>query len=147
MKNINSLNNNKIDLSLENLIRQATRAKERAFAPISGFKVGAALVTSQGKCYPGCNIENVSLSLSICAERVAFLKALSEGEREFTTLYLVSDAERIITPCGACRQLIWEFAPAITIVMGNCRGEIQRVKIADLLPQAFNFLPSPKKKG
>jgi len=136
------LNVKKIDISEQKLIQQANQAKNMAFAPISGFKVGAALVTSQGKIYLGCNIENISLSLSICAERVAFLKALSEGEREFTTLSLVSDSDKIITPCGACRQLIWEFAPDLTIIMGDSKGAIQCVKIAELLPQAFNFFPS-----
>ena len=124
----------------QQLFLKADQAKTRAFAPISGFRVGAALLTSKGKYYLGCNIENLSLSLSICAERVAFLKALSEGEREFSALCLVSDNEKIITPCGACRQLIWEFAPELTIIMGNSKGEIKQVKIADLLPQAFNFL-------
>jgi len=124
----------------QQLFLKADQAKTRAFAPISGFRVGAALLTSKGKYYLGCNIENLSLSLSICAERVAFLKALSEGEREFSALCSVSDNEKIITPCGACRQLIWEFAPELTIIMGNSKGEIKQVKIADLLPQAFNFL-------
>ncbi len=123
------------------LIQLAQKAKERAIAPISGFKVGAVLVTSEGKRYFGCNIENVSLSLSICAERVAFLKALSEGETKFITLALISDSKDIVTPCGACRQLIWEFAPNITIVMGAGagQGKMQTTKIADLLPQAFTF--------
>ena len=147
MNTTTPLNVKKIDLPRQELIQQATQAKKRAFAPISGFKVGAALVTSQGKCYLGCNIENISLSLSICAERVAFLKALSEGEREFAVLSLISDSEKIITPCGACRQLMWEFAPDLTIIMGNCRGEIQCVTIAELLPQAFNFSPSTQKNS
>lgn len=146
MKTTIPLNVKKPGLSRQELIQQANQAKERAFAPISGFKVGAALITSQGLCYLGCNIENISLSLSLCAERVAFLKALSEGEREFITLSLISDSENIITPCGACRQLIWEFAPDLTIVMGNLRGEIQCITIAELLPQAFHFSPSSLKK-
>ena len=141
------LNVKKPALSRQELIQQAEQAKKNAFAPISGFKVGAALVTSQGRCYLGCNIENISLSLSICAERVAFLKALSEGEREFTTLSLISDSDKIITPCGACRQLIWEFAPDLTLVMGNRHGEIQCITIGELLPQAFSFSPSSLKNG
>ncbi|MGA1875572.1 MAG: cytidine deaminase [bacterium] len=139
MKTRFPLNDVKVDISLQELIYQANQAKERAIAPISGFRVGAALTTPQGRLYFGCNIENISLSLSICAERVAFLKALSDGEREFASLSLVSDAESMITPCGACRQLIWEFAPELTLIMANCHGEVKYAKIAELLPQAFTF--------
>lgn len=122
------------------LIEQAAQAKERAIVPLSGFRVGAALLTTEGRCYLGCNIENTSLSLSICAERVAFLKALSEGEKSFQALAIVSDSEGIITPCGACRQLIWEFAPQITVIMNNPRGDVRWARIGDLLPQAFSYL-------
>jgi len=128
-----------IDPSWLELIRKAGQVKERAIAPISGFRVGAALLTAEGRCYLGCNIENISLSLSICAERVAFLKALSEGERKFDVLAVVSDSETVVTPCGACRQLIWEFAPDITVIMGNQRGDVRWARIADLLPQAFCY--------
>ncbi|MEW5803700.1 MAG: cytidine deaminase [bacterium] len=131
-----------IDPSWRELMQKAGQAKEKAIAPISGFRVGAALLTAGGRCYLGCNIENISLSLSICAERVAFLKALSEGETSFSALAIVSDSESVVTPCGACRQLIWEFAPEITIIMGNPGGDIQWTRITDLLPQAFHYLDS-----
>jgi len=137
----------KIDPAWLELIRKAGQVKEKAIAPISGFRVGAALLTAGGRCYLGCNIENISLSLSICAERVAFLKALSEGETRFEALAIISDSETVVTPCGACRQLIWEFAPAITIIMGNPGGDVQWAKITDLLPQAFHYLVAPGIKG
>ncbi|MEW6378233.1 MAG: cytidine deaminase [bacterium] len=126
------------------LITQAGQAKEKAIALLSGFRVGAALLTAEDRCYQGCNIENISLSLSICAERVAFLKALSEGEKRFKALAIVSDSPRVITPCGACRQLIWEFAPDITIIMDNPQGDVQWARIGDLLPQAFYYLNSSR---
>ena len=132
----------KIDPEWLELVKKAGQVKEKAIAPISGFRVGAALLTSEGRCYLGCNIENISLSLSICAERVAFLKALSEGETRFEALAITSDSKEVVTPCGACRQLIWEFAPAITIIMGNPAGDVKLAKIADLLPQAFHYLGS-----
>jgi cytidine deaminase len=137
--NIDNIDNN-MDPSWQELIQKASQIKDKAIAPISGFRVGAALLTAEGRCYLGCNIENISLSLSICAERVAFLKALSEGERRFEALAIVSDSETVVTPCGACRQLIWEFAPDITIIMANPAGAVQCARITDLLPQAFHYL-------
>lgn len=144
MRSSISLTLNTQNPSPTELLQLARLAKEKALAPLSHFKVGAVLVTAEGNCYAGCNIENTSLSLSICAERVAFLKALSEGERSFLFLALASDAQTIITPCGACRQMIWEFAPDLTLLMGGQHGQFQQIKIAELLPQAFSFIPKPK---
>ena len=99
-----------MEVDRELLISAARQALEMAIAPLSGYMVGAALLTAEGKIYSGCNIENTSLSLSICAERVALLKALSEGEREFKAIAIVSSGLSHCPPCGACRQMLYEFA-------------------------------------
>ena len=104
------------------LVARAAAARDRAIAPYSGFKVGAALRTRSGKIYEGCNIENASYGLTVCAERVALLKALSEGEREFSDIAVVTDAKVLTTPCGACRQLLWEFCGDIRVVLHSTHG-------------------------
>ncbi len=93
----------------EKLVEAARSAREKAFAPFSNFQVGAALQTKGGKVFTGCNIENASYGLTLCAERVAIFKAISEGERDFTKLTVVADTDSLTPPCGACRQIIWEF--------------------------------------
>src|SRR6516225_7346238 len=93
----------------DNLIALAAAAREKALAAYSGFKVGAALRARDGRIYTGCNIENASYGLSICAERVALWKALSEGASGFAEMAIVTDAETLTSPCGACRQLLWEY--------------------------------------
>jgi cytidine deaminase len=100
--------------------------------------VGAALQTKAGKVFTGCNIESASYGLTVCAERVAIWKALSEGERDFTALVVVADTETLTPPCGTCRQIIWEFAKHATIVLANLRGQREEVHILDLLPRAFD---------
>jgi cytidine deaminase len=100
--------------------------------------VGAALKTKAGKVFTGCNIESASYGLTVCAERVAIWKALSEGERDFTDLVVVADTENLTPPCGTCRQIIWEFAKHAKIVMANLRGQTEEVHILDLLPRAFD---------
>jgi cytidine deaminase len=120
------------------LIETATAARLRSVAPFSNFKVGAALQTREGKVFTGCNIESASYGLTVCAERVAIWKALSEGERDFTDLIIVADTETLTPPCGTCRQIIWEFAKHATIVMANLRGQTEEVHILDLLPRAFD---------
>ena len=122
----------------EQLISVARQALEMAIAPLSGYMVGAALLTAQGKIYTGCNIENISLSLSLCAERVALLKALSEGEREFKAIAIVSSGDVCCPPCGACRQMLYEFAPHIEVIMTDPKGRITAMKIEELLPFPFN---------
>src|SRR5438128_9691042 len=99
------------------LIARAIEARERAIATYSGFKVGAALRTKDGKVYEGCNIENASYGLTVCAERVALLKALSEGEREFETMAVVTDADTLTPSCGSCRQLMWEYCGDIDVYL------------------------------
>ena len=119
------------------LIRLALDAMARAYAPYSGFKVGAALLTSTGKVYTGCNIENISYGASICAERTAVFKAISEGEREFLRLAVVSSSGEITFPCGICRQVLNEFMPEGEIVVyGGGREEVYTV--SELLPHNFN---------
>lgn len=120
------------------LIEAALAARLRSVAPFSNFLVGAALQTAAGKVFTGCNVESASYGLTVCAERVAIWKALSEGERDFTDLVIVADTETLTPPCGTCRQIIWEFAKHATIVLANLRGQREEVNILDLLPRAFD---------
>ena len=132
--------------SLQELIETAKTARLRSIAPFSNFLVGAAVKTEDGKVYIGCNVESASYGLTVCAERVAIWKALSEGERKFTELAIVADTETLTPPCGTCRQIIWEFAKNATIVLANLQGETQVVSIRELLPRAFDarFLSAAK---
>jgi cytidine deaminase len=123
---------------LQPLIEAAKEAREHSVAPFSGFQVGAAVRTASGKVYTGCNVESASYGLTVCAERVAIWKALSEGEREFTELAVVADTKTLTPPCGTCRQIIWEFARGATIVFANFEGKNEIFHIADLLPRAFD---------
>ena len=134
--------------SLQQLLETAQGARLRSIAPFSNFLVGAALRTDDGKVYIGCNVESASYGLTVCAERVAIWKALSEGERHFTELAIVADTDTLTPPCGTCRQIIWEFAKNATIVLGNLQGETQIVSIKELLPRAFDarFLSAAKEK-
>ena len=134
--------------SLQELLETAKGARLRSIAPFSNFLVGAAIKTAKGKVYIGCNVESASYGLTVCAERVAIWKALSEGEREFTELAIVADTDTLTPPCGTCRQIIWEFAKNATIVLGNLQDETQIVSIRELLPRAFDarFLSAAKKK-
>ena len=120
------------------LIEAATAARLQSVAPFSNFLVGAALQTKAGKVYTGCNVESASYGLTVCAERVAIWKALSEGERDFTDLVVVADTESLTPPCGTCRQIIWEFAKHARIVLANLNGQSEEVSIRDLLPRAFD---------
>ena len=132
----------------ENLIKVATDARLCSLAPFSNFLVGAALRTAEGKIYTGCNIESASYGLTVCAERVAIWKALSDCERDFTDLVVVVDTEQLTPPCGTCRQIIWEYCKMAKITLANLRGQRQEVHIADLLPRAFDarFLKDAGKK-
>jgi cytidine deaminase len=117
------------------LIDLAGKARSQAYAPYSHFLVGAALRTSSGRVYTGCNVENASYGLSICAERVAVFKALSEGEREFDALAVVSS--NMATPCGACRQVLAEFGLSTQVIVADLEGGQQVFSVGDLLPAAF----------
>jgi cytidine deaminase len=127
------------------LIEAAKRARLQSVAPFSNFLVGAAVRTADGKVYTGCNVESASYGLTVCAERVAIWKALSEGERHFTDLAVVADTETLTPPCGTCRQIIWEFARGARIVFANLDGKSEKFDIANLLPNAFDarFLKKP----
>ncbi len=120
------------------LIDAALKARLQSVAPFSKFQVGAAVKTHTGKVYTGCNIESSSYGLTVCAERVAIWKALSEGERHFTELAVVADTEVLTPPCGTCRQIIWEFARGATIVFANLKGSSETFHMPELLPRAFD---------
>ena len=122
----------------ENLIRIATEARSCSLAPFSNFLVGAALRTEAGKVFTGCNIESASYGLTVCAERVAIWKALSECERDFTDLVIVVDTKQLTPPCGTCRQIIWEYCKYAKITLANLKGESEVVDIRELLPKAFD---------
>jgi cytidine deaminase len=123
---------------LSGLIGVARQYRERAIAPYSQFRVGAALETRKGKAYGGCNIENASYGLTVCAERVAVWKALSEGESAFRRLVIVADTEALTPPCGACRQILWEFCGDIEIVLCNLKTVCTRHRLSRLLPVPFD---------
>lgn len=120
------------------LVAAARRARRRAIAPYSRFKVGAALETADGTIVTGCNVENATYGLTVCAERVALLKALSEGHRRFRRLAVVAATDAPTPPCGPCRQLLWEYAGDIEIVLANLRRETGRFSLAELLPLPFD---------
>jgi cytidine deaminase len=120
------------------LVAAAREARERAIAPYSGFKVGAALLTPTGRIVRGCNVENASYGLTVCAERVALLKALSDGEREFTALAVVADTPTPTPPCGACRQLLWEYCGDIPVVLANLGSVTGQHRLRELLPHPFD---------
>jgi cytidine deaminase len=122
----------------DELISLATACREQAIAPYSGFKVGAAIQASDGRIFTGCNIENASYGLTVCAERVALWKALSEGARHFTSIVVVTDADTPTAPCGACRQLLWEYCGDIPILEHSLKGAERRFHLAALLPQPFD---------
>ena len=124
---------------MPDLVSEARKARENAVAPFSKFKVGAALRTSEGKVYRGCNVENCTYGLTVCAERVALLSALAAGEREFTSIAVMTQSEKPGTPCGPCRQLMWEFCGDIDIVLANLTGQTRDFKLSQLLPEPFYF--------
>ena len=129
---------------MKELVLQAEQAMANAYAPYSGFKVGAALLTKGGRVYLGCNIENASFSPTICAERTAIAKAVSEGEREFAAIAVVGGKDGVITdicpPCGVCRQVLSEFcAPDFPVCLGKGGGEYETVLLKDLLPLGFSL--------
>ncbi|GAB4336978.1 MAG: cytidine deaminase [Calditrichia bacterium] len=119
------------------ILQQLKRVKEKALALYSNFKVGAILITDEGKIYTGHNIETSSYGLTICAERVALFKALSEGERHFNKIYIMGDSKDFCAPCGACRQVLHDFAPNLQVKLVNEQLETKSYSLKDLLPEAF----------
>jgi cytidine deaminase len=120
------------------LIAAAKQGRENAHAKFSNFKVGAALHTPTGKIYSGCNVENATYGLTVCAERVAIFKAVSEGERKFDAIAVVTDTDALTPPCGACRQLIWEFCGDVAVVMANLKGKTEVIRMSQLFPKPFD---------
>jgi cytidine deaminase len=120
------------------LVAAAAIARSHAFAPYSGFRVGAALESENGTIILGCNVESASYGLTMCAERTAIFKGVSEGFRCFRRVAVVTDAATPTPPCGACRQLLWEFAPDAEVILANLSGKVARYTVRELLPAAFD---------
>jgi len=128
----------------QELMQAALKARQFAQAPYSGFAVGAALLCKSGRIYTGCNIESSSFGLSLCAERTALAKALSEGELEFARLAVVAKGLAPVKPCGACLQLLWDYAPNLELVLGNLDGQSERTSLTKLLPSPFSAGDLPR---
>ena len=120
------------------LIVAALAVRQNAFAPYSKFKVGAAVEDDAGRIHTGCNVENATYGLTLCAERVAIFKAISEGVRQFRRIAVAADGGRLTPPCGACRQVLWEFCGDVEITLVNLRGESETCRLGELLPRAFD---------
>ena len=125
-------------MNYDQLAKKAVEAKKNALPTYSKFHVGAALLTEEGKIYSGCNIESSSYSLTICAERTAIFKAISEGERKFKAIAVAGDTDDFISPCGACRQVISDLCGDIDVILVNGKGEYKINKTSELLPYAFS---------
>jgi cytidine deaminase len=120
------------------LIAAALKVRENAFAPYSKFKVGAALEDSDGRIHTGCNVENATYGLTVCAERVAVFKAISEGVRKFRRVAVAADTDVLTPPCGACRQILWEFCGDVEIILVNPRGKTETYQLKELFPKPFD---------
>jgi cytidine deaminase len=120
------------------LIAAAIQVRDNAHATFSNFKVGAAVQDDTGRIHTGCNVENATYGLTVCAERVAIFKAISEGARRFTCVAVVADTETLTPPCGACRQILWEFCGDVEIVLSNLAGKTETLHLATLFPRAFD---------
>ena len=123
---------------VERLLEAAEEAKSFAYVPYSDFPVGASVMTKKGDIYTGCNIENASYGLTNCAERTALFNAVSNGETEFLSMGIISDSNKIIPPCGACRQVIYELCGNITLILSNNKGTYKLKRMEELLPGAFS---------
>jgi cytidine deaminase len=120
------------------LLDAALAARAHAFAPYSKFQVGAAIEDLSGRIHTGCNVENATYGLTICAERVAVFKAISEGARQFRRVAVAADTDVLTPPCGACRQILWEFCGDVEIVLVNPRGKTETYRLANLFPKPFD---------
>jgi cytidine deaminase len=123
---------------MDALIEAALGARENAHAPFSNFKVGAALEDETGRIHTGCNVENATYGLTVCAERVAVFKAISEGARQFRRIAVAADTDALAPPCGACRQILWEFCGDIEVTLANARGKTETLRLRNLLPRPFD---------
>lgn len=133
-------------MSADPLYIAAAAARNKAFAPYSGFKVGAAVQAADGIIYTGCNVESASFGLTICAERVAVCKAISEGSRKFTRVAVFAETDEL-APCGTCRQLLWELCGDVEVFLLNHKKQMVSYKLGDLLPLPFDGRQLPKKAG
>ena len=125
-------------MNSEELIARAVEVRENACAAYSHYKVGAALRAASGKVYTGCNVENSTYGLTVCAERVALWKALSEGERKFTQIAVLTCSEPPASPCGACRQLLWEYCGDIELILANLQGFRKTLRLTEIFPRPFD---------
>jgi cytidine deaminase len=123
---------------MDRLIEAARDVRERAHAPYSGFKVGAAIEDENGRVFTGCNVENATYGLSVCAERAAVLKAISEGARKLKRVAVVADTDTLTPPCGACRQILWEFCGDVELTMANLAGKQETVSMKQIFPRPFD---------
>ncbi|MBM3745945.1 MAG: cytidine deaminase [Acidobacteria bacterium] len=123
---------------MERLVEAALKARENAHAPFSGFKVGAALEDTEGRIHTGCNVENATLGLTVCAERVAAFGAISQGVREFKRIAVAADSAALTPPCGACRQILWELCGDLEVILANLQGRSERLRMKDLFPRPFD---------
>ena len=122
----------------QELIDAAKAVRENAYAPFSEFRVGAALETDDGEVIVGCNVESASYGLTVCAERVAVWKAISQGKRRIKHMAVVADTDELTPPCGVCRQILWEFGGDIPLILANLNGKSEVVQMSALLPRAFD---------
>ena len=120
------------------LIAAARAAREHAYAPFSNFRVGAAVRAKSGRIFTGCNVENATYGLTLCAERVAIFKAISEGERGFDAVAVDADTDALTPPCGACRQILWELCGDAEVLLANLNGKIERYRLSALFPKPFD---------
>jgi cytidine deaminase len=122
----------------DTLVAAARTAREHAHAPYSNFRVGAAVRAKSGRIFTGCNVENATFGLTLCAERVAIFKAISEGERGFDAVAVVADTDTLTPPCGSCRQILWEFCGDAEVLLANLSGKFERYRMSALLPKPFD---------
>jgi cytidine deaminase len=120
------------------LLEAAITVRSHAHAPFSGFKVGAAVEDSEGRIHTGCNVENATYGLTVCAERVAVFKGISEGARGFRRIAVAADTDALTPPCGACRQILWEFCGDVELVLTNLKGKTEIFRLKDLFPRPFD---------
>jgi cytidine deaminase len=124
--------------SSDPLINAALAVRDRAHAPFSGFRVGAAIEDETGRVFTGCNIENATYGLTVCAERVAVFKAISEGAGKLKRIAVVADTDTLTPPCGACRQILWEFCGDAELILANLGGKQESLSVKDIFPRPFD---------
>ncbi|MDP3026013.1 MAG: cytidine deaminase [candidate division Zixibacteria bacterium] len=128
------------------LVLEAKKTRKNSYAPYSNFKVGAALLARSGKVYTGANLENSSFGQTVCAERLALYKAVSDGEKDFKKIAIVAPGAEPVTPCGICRQALFEFAPQLEVLSVNLKGKVRKYTLRELLPYPFKYEKKKTKK-